>query len=570
VTTPDGPRISLRLVAIAVAVLALAAIGCLAFIAMSTAQAAREVQASIARVSESARSFDLSAIEIDLASTRAAAADLNVHTSGFGWQLIEMLPVTGTTARAITQSGATTADLAAAALPLAATLQGDSSTMARLMGALGAQDELRALSTASRKAAESFAPYQSSQLLFGISEAIDQSVTALPALADALDAAASAAEPLQRMLGKDSPTTWLVMAQNPAEIRGSGGLFNAYLLVRFTNGQPEIIEAGSRKQLDGEFPRAEQIPYKDAIDAATANTWGPALGEWASFNLPGDFATVGQLAAAGMAKRGTPVDGVIAIDPTIVAAVLAGTGPVEHKGVTIDATTAVDFFTKGLYESYPGFDDVAAKDDLAMGLTYATVDSALTRPLDLAGLWGSMGEAISEGHLKVWSADPGIEQWLTTTTASGTLASRPDEIVIRLNNATGGKLDAYAATRFSTDFSRCASEGYVMATITIENQAPAGLPEYVDVTLDQDGVPDPNAPKGQTTNYVTAYPPAGWDLAVAYLNGSIVKPSDGRENGRRAWTIPVTVPRNAEGVLSLTLAADACPTGSAPTTASNR
>ena len=60
--------------------------------------------------------------------------------------------------------------------------------------------------------------------------------------------------------------------------------------------------------------------------------WGRDLGEWASFNLSADSPTTAKLAAAGMAKRGTPVDGVIAIDPYLVEALLAGTGPVEHEG----------------------------------------------------------------------------------------------------------------------------------------------------------------------------------------------------------------------------------------------
>jgi hypothetical protein len=88
------------------------------------------------------------------------------------------------------------------------------------------------------------------------------------------------------------------------------------------------------------------------VSPDSAALWGPYLGTWASFNLSGDSPEVAALAVAGVAAKGTPVDGVVALDAHVVQALLAGTGKVEHRGVTSDGSNAAAFFTKDLYAQY--------------------------------------------------------------------------------------------------------------------------------------------------------------------------------------------------------------------------
>ena len=81
----------------------------------------------------------------------------------------------------------------------------------------------------------------------------------------------------------------------------------------------ELEEAAARKDgLD-----ADAIPYGEFADQGQIATWGADLGEWATYNLSLDFPLTGELTAAGMAARGTPVDGVIGLDARIVAAIKA-------------------------------------------------------------------------------------------------------------------------------------------------------------------------------------------------------------------------------------------------------
>ena len=508
---------------------------------------------------------------VDLNALAATAAELRASTQRPLWRVLEYAPFIGATARSTSAAAQAADELAGAAVPLLTHVGTQQTTVGKLMAALDSPALIEGLRAAAVQANNQLSSAPSGSLadplgrILGISDAVDSAKQSLPNLVSALTTAAKAGDPLRSMLGEGKPTTWLVMAQNPAELRGSGGLFSAYLIVRFTNGNMQIVEAGSRKKLDGEFPNDQQIPYWQAVSPETAGTWGPALGEWASFNIAPDFPTVAKLASAGMAKRGTPVDGVIAIDPAVTAAILAGTGPVEHKGVTIDSSTAEQYFTEGLYRQFPGFADVPRKDELAMGLTYATIDAALKRPLDGAALWGAMSKAVEDGHLKVWSKNPSDQAWLETLPIADAFSQRPQDLIIGFVNGTGGKLDPYITRDVQIDTSSCPTDGTVATTIRMQNNAPKDLPPYVDVTLDQDGKPDPSAPSGFSRTYVTAYAPGttlqdSSFLKEATQDGKPIKPTYGGTSGRPNWMVPVELERGQSTQLHMVFKVTKCPT----------
>ncbi len=537
---------------------------------LSTARQAHQLQAQVDAAQKSIGTLNTEQAAADLTRLAATAAELRASTERPLWRVAEFLPFVGPTARATSASAIAADELATAAVPLMTAIGGQESTVGKVMAALNSPELIDQLRAAAERANSELAVVPGNGFtdplgrLIGISDSVDSAKQTLPKLVSALDAAVKAGGPLRSMLGADTPKTWLVMAQNPAELRGSGGLFSAYLIVRVTNGNMEIVEAGSRKKLDGEFPRARQIPYWKAVSPETAGTWGPALGEWASFNIAPDFPTVARLASAGMAKRGTPVDGVIAIDPAITAAILAGTGSVEHKGVTIDSANAEQFFTQDLYKEFPGFSDVAAKDELAMGLTYATIDAALKRPLDGSALWGAMSKAVEAGHLKAWSRSKADQAWLETLPIASAFAQHPQDLVIGFVNGTGGKLDPYVTREVSIDTGSCATDGTIATTIRMQNNAPKGLPPYVDVTLDQDGIPDPSVPSGFSRTFVTAYAPGTTLEDSSYLkeatqDGRPITPAYGGTSGRPDWMVPVELKRGESTELHLVFKVTKCP-----------
>ena len=200
-----------------------------------------------------------------------------------------------------------------------------------------------------------------------------------------------------------------------------------------------------------------------------------------------------------------------------------------------------------------------------MGLTYATIDAATKRPLDTGSLIPNLTEAIEGGHLKAWSSVEADQAWLMGTPVAGSLDQNPDEMVVGFANGTGGKLDPYVTREVIVDSSTCAVDKGVTVTIRMQNDTPEGLPEYVDVTLDQDGVPDPSVPSGFTRTFVTVYAPGtlaegDWSgLQTATRDGAPVETNFGGTGDRPIWTIPVELERGEAAELDLTFSVPRCP-----------
>lgn len=117
---------------------------------------------------------------------------------------------------------------------------------------------------------------------------------------------------------------------------------------------------------------------------------------------------------------------------------------------------------------------MAVKDELATGLTYATIDAATKRLLDTASLITAQREAIDGSHLKSWSSVEAAQAWLKTTPVAGALDQRPHETVIGFANGTGGKLDPYVRRAVVVDSSTGAVDQRVIVTIRMQNDTPTG------------------------------------------------------------------------------------------------
>ena len=201
-----------------------------------------------------------------LQQLQRSAADVESLTNAPHWQATRWLPRLGANIEALETLAASIGDISRAAEPLARHLDRDASTTDMVMGVLTDQAAITELATAAARADDTLrAASTAGALLPPVAQALDQAREQVASLMSFTNEATRAAPLVADMLGASEQRTWLVMAQNPAEFRGSGGLFSAYLILTIENGKPKILEAGSRKSLDREFPRAEQIPYEQAL-----------------------------------------------------------------------------------------------------------------------------------------------------------------------------------------------------------------------------------------------------------------------------------------------------------------
>lgn len=513
----------------------------------SALRSVADLRSSVAELRVSVAEGRLGDARQDLSAAAESAQRLKSLTPGPLQGIVKAMPIIGTQATAALAVGEAAIALDAAAGPLldyASRLQnGGLRTDDDRIDVAVVSDAAPLLTQASQgleEASTILAPVASRD-----SAEASEIADAIPLLergAQLTQRAAQASTYLPAMLGADGPRTYAVLLQNTAEMRGSGGLLGAYALVTVDDGAVTLDEAAARKDgLDD-----DSIPYLDVADEGQIATWGSDLGEWSTYNLSLDFPLTAKLTEAGMSQRGTPVDGVIALDARIVAALLAGTGPIEEGGARLTFDDADDFFTRDIYAKVP---EVNAKDDLTVLLLRSTLDAALNEPLDLVALAQALVDPVSEGRLRMWSSDPAEEQWLLTTPLGGGLPDEPGPFIgVALNNAAGSKLDAYVTLDAHYRVGGCAAQPDQRSTLELllGNEAPTGLPDYVTIRLDR-----PDAPEGSTSLLVHVYGPEGASLLWARQDGEGTTFTSTKEDGHPVWGFDVDLERDQQVRLRL-------------------
>jgi hypothetical protein len=140
---------------------------------------------------------------------------------------------------------------------------------------------------------------------------------------------------------------------------------------------------------------------------------------------------------------GQHIDGVLALDPTVLSYFLAATGPAQlPDGTLISSTNVVSLTGRDQYTLFP---DIVERKQFEVDVLRA-VSHRLTSGAGAAqNILRAASLAASQRRLLVWSADPKIEAQLAESDYAGQLpveSSRPFSGLI-LNNAASGKLEYY-------------------------------------------------------------------------------------------------------------------------------
>jgi len=157
-----------------------------------------------------------------------------------------------------------------------------------------------------------------------------------------------AADFLPQFLGFDEPRTYLVLAQNNAELLPTGGLISVYGLMALRDGRVEdmlfedAVAFGERwLERTGSYVEPP-APLRHFL--LKDWSWNLALSNWSP-----DFPTAARQALAFLRLGGGPpqageVDGVLAINVSSLEELLGVVGPVEvpEYGVTVDQENALD------------------------------------------------------------------------------------------------------------------------------------------------------------------------------------------------------------------------------------
>ncbi|MDO8732882.1 MAG: DUF4012 domain-containing protein [Actinomycetota bacterium] len=483
-----------------------------------------------------------------LVQARQESQALDASTHSLSWRLLSMIPVVGSSAGAVGDLATSVEEILIAAQPLVPyaqqvvhwQLQGNDGSfdLSSLAKAAPEIRELgRVLAVSGARLQEVNLSHAPQSLVTAVNEVRDLAVNS----ADAVTAAADLATWGPSLVGADGARTWLVMLQNPAEARGSGGFPGGYLTVTAKDGRLNVRSVGTSNDLS-----KHAIPDGSA-PADSKSLWGKRLKAWNSFNQSPHFPMVAKLAAAGMAARGEPVGGVVAVDPRMVAALLKVIGPIAASGQTVTAENAEKFFMVDVYAKYR---DERVRDDVTMAVVQAILAKFLSVPLDPSALVNALREPIAQGHMRAWSDRPKEESWLAQTAVGGVVLDTAGPVIaVVSNNSAGSKMDAFVSTAIDYRVGSC-SDATRQSTIaiTLTNNAPKGLPRGLGT---YDRYDDYSAPANSTSTVLAVYPPVNSNFNSATIDGKNAPMYLGHERNRQVWYIYLPINQGQKRVLDV-------------------
>lgn len=130
------------------------------------------------------------------------------------------------------------------------------------------------------------------------------------------------------MLGKDSPRKYLILFQNDAELRPTGGFLTAYAIIEVSNGKVKLVESNDIYTLDEKF--TQKIPAPEPI-----KKYLPNVPYWylRDQNLSPDFkASMDTFYPNYKLTKSPQVDGIVAVDTQLLVNLLKVTGPIGVAG----------------------------------------------------------------------------------------------------------------------------------------------------------------------------------------------------------------------------------------------
>ncbi len=385
----------------------------------------------------------------------------------------------------------------------------------------------------------------------------------VPPVADALDRftdevddalpdarlASLAVDVTPALLGAEGDRRYLVLFTNPAETRNLGGFIGSYGVLEARAGGLEMAVSGSIADLAAQGDPADRT-IDDEEFLVRYDRYFPTR-YFQNLTASPDMATTADVSAAMFEQTtGTPVDGVMVVDPLAIAALLELTGPIElaDSDLELGPDNAADFLLREQYELYESDND--RRDQLVevgRATFDALTDTALPDPADLGSV---LGPVVDGKHLMFFPFDEGEQELLDELGALGRFGAvrGSDVLSVRSANLRANKIDSFLhrSVRYRAEVDPATGEVVAVATVTLRNDAPAeGLPEYV---IGPDGDGDP---PGTNRTYLAVFTPLSAEGAT--LDGEPVGLEPQREQGLNVYTAVVVVPPGGTRTLEVRL-----------------
>lgn len=312
---------------------------------------------------------------------------------------------------------------------------------------------------------------------------------------------------LPQMLGEGDARTYLLMAQQNAELRATGGLPGSIGPLFVEDGKISVGEfvAGSTNfateaNMHGEVTAEENALFTDRMATRITDT-----------NFNPDFPRVAHF-AKGLYEAGTgqKVDGVIAIDPVFLQYLLTLAGSIDVEGINVNGNNAAAVMLHDAYNML----SVEQTDQFFSGVAGLAFKQIMDNlgGIGFSNLFEVLNRGIAEHRFLAWMGNPEEEELMTLMGCSGALKddSAEPELGVYFADETWSKISWYFSSNTHVDESIKNADGTTSyhVTTTMTN----------NLTL---------AEAANQADYITGYHPNKKNRAGMFMHVYLVAPAGG-------------------------------------------
>ncbi|RKN40712.1 DUF4012 domain-containing protein [Micromonospora endolithica] len=500
---------------------------------------------------------DVDRAQRTLAALQEQAAAARAATGDPGWSLGRRAPFAGDNLAAVRQIAVAIDNLSRQAFP--ALLRTDLSSLLPSGGKVDVgrlrtiSAEITGVDGAVQTVRTDLAEVPTDGLVRQVAQALDGLRAEIDRLAALTAAADQAARLLPPLLGADGPRRFLLVSQNPAELRATGGMFGAYAVLHTEAGRVRMGRQGASAELQRFTPPL-------AVPPEVRAAWGDLPGIYpADVNLSPHFPTAAALYREMFRRKtGVTVDGVLAVDPVVLSYLLAVTGPVlVPGGAPLASDTVVRTLLSDAYQRL----DTLEQDRFFAAAGARVFDTMFTKNVNPRGFLSAFDRAVRERRILFWSARPEEQRMFGDSRMAGVLPEKDTvpTVGVFLNDGSGAKLGYYLRPTATLTVGDCQSDGRreLRLRITLHSAAPkSGLSESV-LGLGLAG--DPYTVR----TLVSVHSPAGGTVLSARLDGVETAVGAGSERNRHTATANVEVGPGATRTLEVAVLTAKTGSGSA-------
>ncbi|MEU4480364.1 DUF4012 domain-containing protein [Micromonospora sp. NPDC023966] len=482
----------------------------------------------------------LAALQEQAAAARSATGDL-------GWWLGQQAPYAGDDLAAVRQIAVAVDDLARLAFPTL--LRVDLASLVPKEGRLdlgrlrAVSAEVSAADRAVRDTGARLRAVSTDDLVEQVRDAVAGLRTELDRLGELTAAADQGARLLPALLGADGPRSYLLVSQNPAELRATGGMFGAHAVLRAENGRIRMSGQNSASSLGLFTP---PLPVSQEV----RRLWNDLPGTYpADVNLSPDFPTAAALYREMVRRRtGTAVDGVLAVDPLVLSYLLGVIGPVTVPDrPSLAGSTVVRTLLSDAYRTL----DTREQDTYFAQAASAVFDALFTKAVNPRALLTVFNRSIAERRILFWSVHPAEQRVLGDSRLAGKLREKDTvpTVGVFLNDGSGAKLGYYLRFSATVTVGDCQPDGRreLRLRVTVHSTAPkSGLTKSV-TGLALSG--DPYTAR----TFVSVYTPTGGAVLGGRLDGRDARMGSATAGSRQVTVVNVEVKPGRTRTLDVTL-----------------